>query len=103
LVARRLVSLESLGGGALTNVQLYFAIGIPTFTILCSLVIALLQLSHVMTQLNARFTSLESNMNFRFSALESKMSIFEGDMKMLVRSTNELDVRLARLEERLAR
>jgi hypothetical protein len=31
------------------------------------------------------------------------MSILENDMKTLVRVTNDLDVRLARVEERLAR
>jgi hypothetical protein len=86
-----------------TNVQLYFAIGIPTFTILCSLMIGIFQLNHVMTQLNARFTSLENTMNTRFSSLESRMNLFDSDLKMLVRATNDLDVRLARLEERLAR
>jgi hypothetical protein len=31
------------------------------------------------------------------------MSIIESDMKTLVKVTNDLDVRLARVEERLAR
>lgn len=98
----------------MTNVQLYFAIGIPTFTVLCSLMIGIFQLNHVVTQLNARFTSLESNMNARsnslesnmnsrFAGLESKMNMLEGDIRTLVKVTNEFDVRLARLEERLAR
>jgi hypothetical protein len=80
----------------MTNVQLYFAIGVPTFTILCSIMIGVFQFNHVLTQISARFTTLENNMNSRFSLLE-------GDMKTLVRATNDLDVRLARLEERLTR
>lgn len=87
----------------MTNVQLYFAIGIPTFTVLCSLMIGIFQLNHVVTQLNARFTSLESNMNTRFSTLDNRMNMFESDIKTLVKVTNDFDVRLARLEERLAR
>jgi len=86
----------------MNNVQLYFAIGIPTFSVLCALVIGLFQLNHVVGQINARFTSLENVMTSLFSALEGRINLFEGDIKMLVRATNELDVRLARLEERLA-
>ena len=87
----------------MNNVQLYFAIGIPTFTVLCSLMIGIFQLNHTLTQINSRFTSLETNMNSRFSLLESRMSVLEGDMKTLVKISNDLDVRLARLEERTAR
>jgi hypothetical protein len=87
----------------MNNMQLYFAIGIPTFTVLCSLMIGIFQLNQVMTQLNARFTSLESNINTRFASLEGRMNLFDSDVKMLVRSSNDLDVRLGRLEERLAR
>ena len=87
----------------MNNVQLYFAIGIPTFTVLCSLMIGIIQLSHVMTQLNARFTSLGNDMNTRFSSSENRVNMFESDIKALVKVTNEFNVRLARLEERLAR
>jgi hypothetical protein len=44
----------------MTNVQLYFAIGVPTFTILVSLVIGIFQLNHAVNQINARFTTLEN-------------------------------------------
>ena len=87
----------------MTNVQLYFAIGVPTFTVLCSLMIGIFQLNSVVGQLNARFTALESNMNTRFTSLETRMGIFENDIKTLVKVSNDLDVRLARLEERTAR
>ena len=87
----------------MTNVQLYFAIGIPTFTVLCSLMIGIFQLNHTLTQINSRFTSLEANLNTRFSLLEGRMGALESDMKTLVKISNDLDVRLARLEERTAR
>jgi len=86
----------------MTNVQLYFAIGVPTFTVLLGIMIGIFQLNHVLNQINLRFTSLETTMNARFSILEGRMNLFDQDMKTLVRVTNELDVRLARLEERLA-
>jgi len=87
----------------MNNVQLYFAIGVPTFTVLCSLMIGIFQLNHTLSQINARFNSLEANMGTRFNLLEAKMSVFEQDMKTLVKITNYLDVRLARLEERTSR
>jgi hypothetical protein len=87
----------------MTNIQLYFAIGIPTFTVLVGIVIGLFQSNHVLNQINLRFTSLENTMNARFSILEGRFNLMDSDMKTLVRASNDLDVRLARLEERLAR
>ena len=83
----------------MNNVQLYFAIGVPTFTVLVGIVIGIFQSNHLLNQLNLRFTSLES----RFASLEARMLMLEEDIKTLVRAHNDLDVRLARLEERLAR
>jgi hypothetical protein len=87
----------------MTNVQLYFAIGVPTFTILVGIVIGLIQSNHVLNQINLRFTSLENTMSTRFSSLEGRFNLMDSDMKTLVRASNDLDVRLAGLEERLAR
>jgi hypothetical protein len=87
----------------MTNVQLYFAIGVPTFTILVGIVIGLIQNNHVLNQITVRFTSLEATVNTRFSILEGRFNLMDSDMKTLVRASNDLDVRLARLEERLAR
>ena len=87
----------------MTNVHLYFAMGVPTFSILIGIVIGIYQLNHVLNQINLRFTSLESTMNSRFTSLDGRINLLEQDMKTLVRVTNDLDVRLARLEERTAR
>ncbi len=87
----------------MTNVQLYFAIGIPTFTVLCSLVIGILQLNHVLNQINLRFTSLENRVNAHEAHMNSRMAIIESDLKTIVRLISDLDVRLARLEERTTR
>ena len=87
----------------MTNVQLYFAMGVPTFSILVGIVIGIFQQNHVLNQINLRFTSLESTMNSRFTSLDGRINLLEQDMKTLVRVTNDLDVRLARLEERTAR
>jgi hypothetical protein len=90
--------------------QLYFAIGVPTFTVLIGIILGFFQSvqaahrnNETMSQMNARFTSLESNINNRFSSIDGRFNLMDQDLKMLVRLHNDLDVRLARLEERLAR
>jgi hypothetical protein len=80
----------------MNNVQLYVAIGVPTFTVLVGIVIGIFQSNHVLNQLNLRFTSFESNLN-------SRLNLLEGGIRTLVRVSNDLVVRLARLDERLAR
>ncbi len=87
----------------MNNVQLYFAIGIPTFTVLCSLMIGIFQLNHTLTQINSRFTTLENRMSSLEARLDARMSVIESDIKTIVRIIGDLDVRLARLEERTAR
>lgn len=83
----------------MTNVQLYLAIGVPTVAVFLGIVAGIFQTS----QLNARFTSLETAMNARFSSIDARFTLVEQDLKTLVRVTNDLDVRIARLEERTAR
>jgi uncharacterized coiled-coil protein SlyX len=87
----------------MTNVQLYFAIGVPTFAVLVSLVVGIYQLNHVVNQMNLRFSSLDNRMNSLESRLDSRMAVIEADIKTIVRIFGDMDVRLARLEERTAR
>ena len=68
---------------AVTNTQLYFAIGVPVFAIIVNMMANIMQI----TTINARITSLESSMNTRFDTLLGKVI--------------EIDNRLTRLEERL--
>ena len=87
----------------MNNTQLYFAIGVPTFTILIGIVVGIFQLNHVLNQINLRFTTLENRMSSLETRLDAKMSVIESDIKTIVRIIGDLDVRLARLEERTAR
>jgi hypothetical protein len=66
---------------AVTDSQLYFAVGVPTFAVLMGILVSALQ----MNTINARFTSLET----RFDTLLGKVI--------------EIDTRLTRVEERLER
>ncbi len=87
----------------MNSVQLYFAIGIPTFSVFVGIVVGLFQSNHVLKQLNLRLTSIKNRIGLLESNVSQRFSLLEADMKILVRLHNDLDVRLARLEERLAR
>ena len=87
----------------MTDIQLYFAIGVPTFTVLCSLMVGIFQLNHAVGQINLRFTSLENRMTASESRMEARMSVIEADLKTIVRLISDMDVRIARLEERTTR
>lgn len=87
----------------MTNLQLYLAIGIPTMAVFLGIIAGIFQTSQLSAQLNARFTSLETSMNARFSSIDARFTLVEQALKTLVCVTNDLDVRIARLEERTAR
>ena len=87
----------------MTNVQLYFAIGVPTFTVLVSLIIGIFSLNHSVNQINLRIATLENRMSSLETRLDARMSVIETDLKTLVRIIGDMDVRIARLEERTAR
>ncbi len=74
----------------MTDTQLYFSIGVPTFAILIGILVNMMQLSTVTSTMNARFASLET----RISNLESRFDLLLG--KVI-----EIDNRLTRVEERL--
>ena len=91
----------------MTNIQLCFAIGIPTFTILCSLVIGVFQLNHAVNRINMRLSTLGSRLSSvddRAGSIESRldarMAVIESDLKIVVRSMGDMHTRIARLEER---
>jgi hypothetical protein len=87
----------------MTNIQPYFAIGVPTFTVLLGMMVGVFQLNHVMNQINLRFTALEDRMSSLESRLGARMSVIEGDIRTIMRIIGYLDVRVARLEERTTR
>jgi hypothetical protein len=77
---------------AVTDSQLYFAVGVPTFAVLMGILVSALQ----MNTMNARFTSLETAFNARIGSLETRFDTLIGKVM-------GLDTRLTRVEERLER
>jgi hypothetical protein len=74
------------------NNQLYFAISVPVFAVIMSMIVSILQMNSIggrFTGLEARMTSLEGSMNARFDTLTGKVI--------------EIDHRLTRVESILER
>jgi len=85
----------------ITDVQLYFAIGLPAFAFLLNIALGVIQtnsiqarITSVETSVNSRFASIESNLNARFTSLETRFDT-------LTDKVVDIDNRLTRVEERL--
>ena len=90
---------EGLGVGfrqAVTNIQLYFAIGIPSLMVLIGVLVNAFTSSQLGTHLSARIASLENTVNSRIGSLESRFEILTGKVA-------DLDTRLSLIEDRLKR
>ena len=78
----------------MTEQQLYFAIGIPTMTVLVGILVNV----GYFIAINGRIGSLESRLDTRITGLETK---FDTKFDILVGKVIEMDNRIVRLEERL--
>ncbi len=96
----------------MTDVQLYFAIGLPVFAFLLNIALGVIQtnslqarITSVETSMNSRFASVESNLNSRFASVESNLNArftsFETRFDTLTDKVVDIDNRLTRVEERL--
>lgn len=84
---------------AMTDTQLYLAIGLPTFAFLINIMAGLLQ--HNSNA--ARFASLETVMNARFTSVENRFTSLEARFDTLTGKVIEIDNRLTRVEAILER
>lgn len=99
---------------AMTDVQLYLAIGLPVFAFLLNIALGVIQtnslqarITCVETNVNARLASIESTTSSRFASLESninaRFSSLETRFDTLTDKVVDIDNRLTRVEERLLR
>jgi hypothetical protein len=72
---------------AMTDTQLYLAIGLPVFAFLMNIMAGILQHSSTM----ARFTSLETTMNARFTGIENRFTSLEARFDTLTGKVIEID------------
>ena len=85
----------------MTDVQLYFAVGLPVFAFLLNIALGVFQTNSLQNSMNARFSSLESNMNARFSSVDARFTSLESRFDTLTGKVVEMDNRLTRVEELL--
>lgn len=87
----------------MTNIQLYFAIGIPSLMVLIGVLVNAFTSNQLGTHLSARITSLENTVNNRIGSLETRIGSLEGRFEILVGKVAEVDTRLSLIEDRLKR
>jgi hypothetical protein len=94
----------------MTDVQLYFAIGVPVFAVMVGIVAGILQMNSIggrFTSMEARFTSFEASMSARLTSLESSVNArftsLEARFDTLTGKVIEIDNRLTRVEAILER
>lgn len=78
---------------ALSNTQLYFAIGIPCLTIIVSVVINFLSLSNI----SGRVDAIQS----QISGVRDDIREIRSDLKNIVGALNQLDKRVSLIEDRI--
>ncbi len=84
----------------MSDVQLYFAIGVPAGLFALNFIAILWQARGIerwFDSVNVRFDALERIMNAKFEAVDAK---FEAQRQGLLRVEQVLDARLKHLEER---
>jgi len=77
----------------MSDVQLYLAIGIPTFAVLISILTNVLHHNSV----NSRFNSVDA----RFSSMDARFNNIEVKFDTLIGKVIDLDNRVARIEAKL--
>jgi len=94
----------------MTDAQMYFAVGVPVFAIIMSMIGGMLQFSalgaritSLEANIGARLTSLETSMNARFTSVVNRLSSLEARFDTLTGKVVEIDNRLTRVEALLER
>ena len=80
--------------GAMSNLQLYIAVGLPTLAVITSLVIGLVQISAIREEMRAQNSALREDMHAQIAAIreEIREDIREirSDIKLLTGKVYEL-------------
>ncbi len=81
----------------MTDVQLYLAIGIPTFAVLIGILMNVVHHNSV----NARFNSIETRFDARLNSIDDRFNRLEVKFDTLISKVIELDNRVTRIEAKL--
>jgi hypothetical protein len=88
----------------MTDVQLYLAIGIPTFAVLVGILMNAVYHDSVNARFNsqdARFNSLETRMNSLETRLDARFNSMEIKFDTLIGKVMDVDNRVTRIEAKL--
>jgi hypothetical protein len=80
----------------MSNLQLFFAAGLPTITVLLGILLA----QRSTDKLERRTDTLEQRMEQRFSRVESRLDRIEADLREFFRTIRQHETRLDTLEKR---
>jgi hypothetical protein len=80
----------------MSNLQLFFAAGLPTITVLLGILLA----QRAADKLERRTDTLEQWMEQRFGRVESRLDRIEADLREFYRTIGQHETRLDTLEKR---
>jgi len=88
----------------MTNVQLYLAIGIPTFAVLVGMLTNAIYYSSInarLSSMDARFNNMEARFDARFASIDARFNNLEVKFDTLIGKVIDLDNRVTRIEAKL--
>ena len=89
----------------MTDTQLYFSIGVPGLIALVGILVNTALFVHLSTSLGTRISALDAKIDHVEEKLEGRIDALESKIDtrfdLLIGKIGEMDVRLARLEDRM--
>ncbi len=85
---------------SMNNVQLYFAIGLPTVTVLVGIFLNQRSIDRLESGLGNRMDHLEKGLGSRMDRIETRLDRIEADLREFYRTLGQHGSRLDNLEKR---
>jgi hypothetical protein len=76
--------------GAMSNLQLYIAVGLPTIAVITSLVISLVQISAIREDMRAQIGGIRDDMHTQIGGIREDIREIRSDIKLLTGKVYEL-------------
>ena len=76
--------------GAMSNLQLYIAVGLPTLAVLTSLVISLVQISAIRQEMHAQNSALREDVHTQIAEIREDIREIRSDIKLLTGKVYEM-------------
>jgi regulator of PEP synthase PpsR (kinase-PPPase family) len=67
--------------GAMSNLQLYIAVGLPTLAVITSLVISLVQISAIREEMRAQNSAMREDMHAQIAAIREEIREIREDIR----------------------